>query len=135
MVGTASSPTQIPSCLQLSHTDRCLEPLVCREARWGDKGTHSEHLKCNPCRDGHEDPEGCSLSPEGPGAKAFGSNMHNTCFPKCFYAPSNIVKYDGKTNPSVWLEDYRLACWAGGADDDLFIMQFIPIYLPDMARA
>jgi hypothetical protein len=33
----------------------------------------------------------------------------------------NIAKYDGKTNPSVWLEDYCLTCSAGGANDDLFI--------------
>jgi hypothetical protein len=42
---------------------------------------------------------------------------------------NNIIKYDGKTNPSVWLVDYHLACRAGGADDDFFIIQFFPIYL------
>jgi hypothetical protein len=41
-------------------------------------------------------------------------------FPKRFQAPSNIVKYDGKMNPSVWLENYRLACRVGGLDDDMF---------------
>jgi hypothetical protein len=49
--------------------------------------------------------------------------------------PNNIVKYDSKTNPSVWLEDYHLACWAGGADSDLFIIQFILIDLADTSRA
>jgi hypothetical protein len=45
--------------------------------------------------------------------------------------------YDGKTNPSVWLEDYRLVCRAGGADHELFIIQSPPppIYLADTARA
>jgi hypothetical protein len=33
------------------------------------------------------------------------------------------------------LEDYHLACRAGWADDDLFIIQFLPIYLADTARA
>jgi hypothetical protein len=33
------------------------------------------------------------------------------------------------------LENYRLVCRVGGADDDLFIMQFLPIYLADTARA
>jgi hypothetical protein len=33
--------------------------------------------------------------------------------------PSNIVKYDGKINPSVCLEDYCLVCRAGRANDDL----------------
>jgi hypothetical protein len=57
------------------------------------------------------------------------------CFPKHFWAPKNIIRYDGKTNPSVWLEDYHLACRVGRVDDDLFIIQFISIYLADIARA
>jgi hypothetical protein len=48
---------------------------------------------------------------------------------------NNIVKYDGKTNPSIWLENYRLACSVGGTDDDFFIIQFLPIYLADTARS
>jgi hypothetical protein len=55
--------------------------------------------------------------------------MCDTCFLKCFQAPNIIINYDGKTNPSVWLKDYRLACKAGGADDDIFIIQFLP-HLP-----
>jgi hypothetical protein len=31
--------------------------------------------------------------------------------------------------------NYCLACRAGGADDDLFIIEFLPIYLTDTARA
>jgi hypothetical protein len=61
--------------------------------------------------------------------------MCDTWFPKHFQAPNNIIKYDEKTNPSVWLEDYRLAYKVGGADDELFIIQFLPIYLADSARA
>jgi hypothetical protein len=61
--------------------------------------------------------------------------VHDTCFLKCFRAPSNIIKYDAKINSNVWLEDYHLACRAGRADDDLFIIQFLPIYLVDSARA
>jgi hypothetical protein len=52
--------------------------------------------------------------------------------PEHFRAPNNIIKYDSKTNPDVWLHDYQLAC---RADDDLFIIQVLPIYLADMARA
>jgi hypothetical protein len=62
------------------------------------------------------------------------SNMCDACFLKRFRASNNVVKYDGKTNPNVWLEDYHLACRAGGADDDLFIIQFLPIYLANMTR-
>jgi hypothetical protein len=56
-------------------------------------------------------------------------------FLRHFRAPGNVVKYDGKTNPSVWLEDYRLKYRVGGVNDDLFIIQFLPIYLVDSARA
>jgi exonuclease III len=49
--------------------------------------------------------------------------------------PSNVVKYDGKTNPSVWLEDYHLAGKASETVDDLFIIQLLPMYLADSARA
>jgi hypothetical protein len=88
----------------------------------GDEGTHSEHHVRNPHHCGH------GLSPEGPGPKAFESNVRETGFPKRFQVPNNVIKHDGKTNPNVWLEDYQLACRACGADDDLFIIQFISIY-------
>jgi hypothetical protein len=66
----------------------------------------------------------------------FGSNACDVCFPKRFRVPKNIVKYDGKTNhPSVWLEDYCLACRVGGVDDNFFIIHFLPIYLADTTRA
>jgi hypothetical protein len=52
-----------------------------------------------------------------------------------FHAPPNIVKYSEDTNPAMWLEDFRLACRAGGADDDLFIIQYLPRYLAESARA
>jgi hypothetical protein len=74
------------------------------------------------------------LSPEGPGPKAFRSTVRDTHFPKCFRAPSNVIMYDGKTNPSVWLEDYRLVCRAVGASTDFFIIQFLPIFLADSTR-
>jgi hypothetical protein len=55
-------------------------------------------------------------------------------FRSCFRAPTNVPRYDGDTNPSVWLEDYLLACHTGGATDDLFIIKKIPLYLEDSAR-
>jgi hypothetical protein len=79
----------------------------------------------------------------------FRSYMCDTCFPKHFWVPSNIVKYDSKKNLSLLLEDYHLACrmrrGAGGggtmtcspppSDNNLFIIKFLPIYLADSARA
>jgi hypothetical protein len=61
--------------------------------------------------------------------------MRDARFPSHFRAPGNIIKYDGKTNPSIWLEDYHLTCRVGKENDDLFIIQLIPIYLADSARA
>jgi hypothetical protein len=43
------------------------------------------------------------------------------------------LRYDGDTNPRIWLEDYRLACHAGGATDDLFVIK-LPLYRSDSAR-
>ena len=45
------------------------------------------------------------------------------------------MKYTGDTNPGVWLEDYRLACRAGGATDECFIIQYLPICLGENVRA
>ena len=39
------------------------------------------------------------------------------------------------TNPAVWLEDFCLAYRAGGADNDIFIVQYLPLYLAESARA
>jgi hypothetical protein len=49
--------------------------------------------------------------------------------------PDNVVKYDGKTNPIIWLEDYCLTCKVGGANEELFIVHFLLIYLMDSTRA
>jgi hypothetical protein len=40
-----------------------------------------------------------------------------------------------KLTPRIWLEDYNLASMAGRANDDLFIIEFLPIYLADSTRA
>jgi hypothetical protein len=61
--------------------------------------------------------------------------VHDAHLPRHSRAPGSVIKYDGKTNPSIWLEDYHLVCRAGGASDDLFVIQFLPIYLADFARA
>ena len=52
-----------------------------------------------------------------------------------FRMPSNIIKYSGDSNPAVWLEDFRLTYQVGGVDDDLFIIQYLPLYLAKSARA
>jgi hypothetical protein len=76
-----------------------------------------------------------SPTPDFLGPRAFGSRVLNAPFPQRFRPPTSVQKYNGETNPSVWLEDYRLACRAGGADDDFFIIRHLPLYLADSARA
>jgi hypothetical protein len=46
-----------------------------------------------------------------------------------------VSKYTGETNLAVWLEDFRLACQAGGADDDYFIIQYLPICVGEYVQA
>jgi hypothetical protein len=74
---------------------------------------------------GHDDCEGRNLSPEVPSPKAFGSVVPDAHLPKCVFS---------KTNPSIWLVDYHLACEAGVANDDLFIIQCLLIYLAASER-
>jgi hypothetical protein len=135
MRGTTSFTAFIPAHDRSCHQNRCPEPPTCRHARRGDEGARFKHRACNPHCSGHDNWEGCSLNLEGPGSKVFGSNVRDTRFPKCLQAPNNVIKYGNKKNPSVVLEDYHLTCRASGAYDDLFIIQFLPIYLDDMARA
>jgi hypothetical protein len=54
-------------------------------------------------------------------------------FPMRFHAPLYIVKYYEDTNPAIWLEDFFLTYQVGGADDDLFIIQYLPLYIAESA--
>jgi hypothetical protein len=47
----------------------------------------------------------------------------------------NIIKYNGKTNPNIWLQHYSLTCRASGVNDDTFIILFLLMYLANSARA
>jgi hypothetical protein len=57
-----------------------------------------------------------------------------TTFPQRFRQPTTIVKYNGETDPRVWLNDYRLACQLGGATSDEAIIRNLPLHLADSAR-
>jgi hypothetical protein len=122
MVGITSSPVKVLTHLWPGHLSRHLEPPVRRQARQGDEGARSEKHACNLDHGGYTN-------------QVVRENVRDVCFQKRCRAPNNTVKYDGKMNPNIWIEDYCLACRAGGADDDLFIIQFIPIYLVDKVRA
>jgi hypothetical protein len=65
----------------------------------------------HPRRGGRYDSdEDRSPTPEPPGTRVFSREIRAAAFPQRFRQPSTIVKYNGETDPRVWLNDYRLAC-------------------------
>jgi hypothetical protein len=65
----------------------------------------------HPRRGGHYDSdEDRSSTPEPPGTRVFSREIRAAAFPQRFRQPTTIVKYNGETDPRVWLNDYRLAC-------------------------
>jgi hypothetical protein len=64
----------------------------------------------------------------------FSREIRAAAFPQLFRQPTTIVKYNGETNPRVWLNDYRLACQLGGATSDEVIIRNLPLHLGDSAR-
>jgi hypothetical protein len=81
--------------------------------------------------DGGED---LSPTPEPPGTRVFSREIRTTTFPQRFRQPTTIVKYNGETDPRVWLNDYHLACQLGGATSDEVIIHNLPLHLADSAR-
>jgi hypothetical protein len=64
----------------------------------------------------------------------FSREIRTTSFPRRFHQPTSIDKYNGETDPRVWLNDYRLACQLGGATTDEVIICNLPLHLADSAR-
>jgi hypothetical protein len=64
----------------------------------------------------------------------FSREIRAADFPQRFRQPSTIVKYNGETDPRVWLNDYRLACQLGRATSDEVIIRNLPLHLGDSAR-
>jgi hypothetical protein len=75
-----------------------------------------------------------SLMPEPPGSRVFSREIRSATFPQRFRQPTMIVKYNGETDPRVWLNDYHLACQLGGATSDEVIIRNQPLHLADSAR-
>ena len=80
-------------------------------------------------------PDDRSPCPEGLGPQAFSRCIRRAPFPQHFQPPTYITKYTGETNPGIWLEDFWLACRAGGVDDDYFIIQYLPICVGEHVQA
>jgi hypothetical protein len=55
-------------------------------------------------------------------------------YPRRFWPPTHISKYDTETNPDHWLEDYHLAMRVGGSNND-FTFQYLPLLLSSSTRA
>jgi hypothetical protein len=89
----------------------------------------------HPRRGGRYDSrEDRSPMPEPPGTRVFSREIRTTSFPQRFRQATSIVKYNGETDPRVWLNDYRLACQLGGATTDEVIIRNLPLHLADSAR-
>jgi hypothetical protein len=89
----------------------------------------------HPRRGGRYDPrEDRSPTPEPLGTRVFSRENRTTSFPQRFRQPTSIVKYNGETDPRVWLNDYRLACQLGGATTDEVIIRNLPLHLADSVR-
>jgi hypothetical protein len=78
--------------------------------------------------------EDCSPTPEPPRTCVFSRKIRKASFPQRFRQPTSIEKYNGETNPRVWLNDYRLACQLGGATTDEVIIRNLHLHLADSAR-
>jgi hypothetical protein len=89
----------------------------------------------HPRRGGRYDSdEDRSPTPKPPGTLLFSREIRVAAFPQRFRQPTTIVKYNGETDPRVWLNDYRLACQLGGATSDEVIIRNLPLHLADSAR-
>jgi hypothetical protein len=89
----------------------------------------------HPRRGGRYDSrEDRSPTPEPPGTRVFSREIRTASFPQRFRQPTSIVKYNGETDPRVWLNDYHLACQLGGATTDEVIIRNLPLQLADSAR-
>jgi hypothetical protein len=89
----------------------------------------------HPRRGGRYDSdEDHSPTPEPPGTCVFSREIRTATFPQRFRQPTTIVKYNGETDPRVWLNDYRFACQLGGATSDEVIIHNLPLHLADSAQ-
>jgi len=67
------------------------------------------------------------------GPLVFGYRIWSAPTPRRFCV-LNIEKYDGETNPKIWLVNYQLAMKAASAPDTFFMIQYLLIYVTHSAR-
>jgi hypothetical protein len=89
----------------------------------------------HPRRGGRYDSwEDRTPTPEPPGTRVFSREIRTASFPQRFRQPTSIDKYNGETDPRVWLKECRLACQLGGATTDEVIIRNLPLHLADSTR-
>ena len=101
---------------------------------WGDKSEEAGRGYHPHCGGRYDNSEDRSPSPDLPGPQAFGWHILNVAIPPQYRLPTNVPKYSGETNPSLWLDDYGLAYQAGSADSDYFIIRNLSLFMADLAR-
>jgi hypothetical protein len=82
----------------------------------------------------YDSQEDRSPTPKPPGTHVFSREIRTTSFPQRFRQPTSIDKYNGETDPRVWLNDYHLTCQLRGATTDEVIIRNFPLHLADSAR-
>ena len=101
----------------------------------GDARNIINGKRYNPRHGGRIDPEhDRGVSPEPPGTRVFSREIRTSPFPSRFRQPTTLVKYTGETDPTLWLNNYRLKCQLGGAMDDAVIIRNLPLHLADSTR-
>jgi hypothetical protein len=103
-----------------------------RRCKCGDGATQGYHEHMGGRYNSSEDR---SPSPEPPGPRVFSKAIRETLLSARFRPPMTLTKYNSETKPELWLTDFRLACQLGGATDDRVIIQQLPLFLSDTARA
>jgi hypothetical protein len=135
--GRPANPGRTPAKERLLDTRRALDGDARNviNARRTSKADARAAAGYHPRRGGRYDSdEGRSLTPEPPKTRVFSREIRAAAFPQRFRHPTTIVKYNGETDPRLWLNDYRLACQLGGATSDEVIIRNLPLHLGDSAR-
>jgi hypothetical protein len=135
--GRPANPGRTPAKERLLDTRRALDGDARNviNARRTSKADARAATGYHPRRGGRYDSdEDRSPTPEPPGTHVFSRKIRAAAFPQRFRLPTTIVKYNGETDPRVWLNDYRLACQLGRATSDEVIIRNLPLHLGDSAR-
>jgi hypothetical protein len=64
----------------------------------------------------------------------FSREIRTASFPQRFRQPTSIDKYNGETDPRVWLNNYRLVCQLGGATTNEVIIRNLLLHLANLTR-